>query len=104
MKIQINTDKNIQGTEALESSMSERIQQELNHFSNRISRIEVHLSDQNSFKKGVEDIHCKMEARMEGRQPVAVLGKSDSKDKALVDAIGKMKATLTTIVGKMSEN
>ncbi len=104
MKIQFNTDKNIQGTEALELAMSEKIKHELTHFSTRISRVEVHLSDQNSFKKGLDDIHCKLEARMEGRQPVAVLGKSDSKDKALVDAIGKMKATLTTIVGKLNEH
>ena len=51
MKIQFNTDKNIQGTEKLEAFVYESINSKLKRFADKISRIEVHLSDQNAKKK-----------------------------------------------------
>jgi uncharacterized protein (UPF0335 family) len=101
MKIQLNTDKNIQGTEMLETYVSEIIRNGLKHYVDKITRIEVHLSDQNAEKGGIDDIQCKIEARVEGMKPVMVVSKSGSKEKALDDAIYKMKATLDTIIGKM---
>ena len=101
MKLQLNTDKNIQGTEMLETYVSEIIRNGLKHYVDKITRIEVHLSDQNADKGGIDDIQCKIEARVEGMKPVMVVSKSGSKEKALDDAIYKMKATLDTIIGKM---
>ncbi|MGB5384622.1 MAG: HPF/RaiA family ribosome-associated protein [Lutimonas sp.] len=101
MKIQVNTDKNIEGTEMLETFVSEKIRSGLKHFVDKITRIEVHLSDQNADKGGIEDIQCKIEARVEDLQPVIVVSKSSSIEKALNDAVDKMKATLGTIIGKM---
>jgi ribosomal subunit interface protein len=101
MKIQFNTDKNIEGSEVLETFVFEKISKALKHFVDKITRIEVHLSDQNADKEGTDDIQCKMEARIEGIQPVMVVSKSGSKEKALDDAIDKMKARLGSIIGKM---
>ena len=101
MKIQLNTDKNIHGTEKLESLVSEKINHSLKQFAENITRIEVHLSDQNAHKTGTDDIQCKIEARIEGLQPVVVISKNSSKEKALSTGINKMKAALTTIMGKI---
>lgn len=101
MKIQFNTDKNIQGTESLESFVSEKINHAFKHMDDKISRVEVHLSDQNADKGGKDDIQCKLEARVEGMQPVMVESKSSTKEKALDEATNKMKAALDTIIGKM---
>ena len=101
MKIQFNTDKNIEGTEALEKFVSEKISNALKHFDDKITRIEVHLSDQNADKEGADDIQCKMEARIEGMQPVIVVSKSGSKEKAIDATVDKMKARLGSIIGKM---
>jgi len=101
MKIQLNTDKNIQGTETLETIVSKKINHELKHFADKISRIEIHLSDQNALKGGPDDIQCKIEARVEGMQPVMVVSKNGSKEKAVDVAVDKMKATLSTVFGKM---
>lgn len=101
MKIQLNTDKHIQGTEALETMVSEKVNHELKFFADKISRIEVHLSDQNALKGGPDDIQCKIEARVEGMQPLTVASKSGSKEKAVDVALDKMKATLGTVFGKM---
>jgi len=101
MKIQFNTDKNIQGTEILETFVSEKINHAFKQFVDKITRIEVHLSDQNALKAGTNDIQCKIEARVKGIQPVMVVGKSSSKEKAVDNAINKMKAALDSIIGKM---
>jgi len=101
MKIQFNTDKNIEGTEMLKTFVSEKINSGLKHFVDKITRIEVHLSDQNADKGGTDDIQCKIEARVESIQPVMVVSKSESKEIALSDAVDKMKARLGTIIGKM---
>ncbi len=100
MKIQFNTDKNIQGTEDLEMIVSEKIHHGLTHYANKITRIEVHLSDQNGQKGGSDDMQCKLEARIEGMQPVMVTSKSGSIEKAVDEAVSKMKATLSTVQGK----
>lgn len=103
MKIQFNTDNNIEGTEMLETFVSKKIKSGLKHFIDNVSRIEVHLSDQNADKGGADDIQCKIEARVEGIQPVIVVSRSGSKEKALTDAVDKLKAALGTIMGKMKD-
>jgi len=101
MKIQLNTDKNIHGTEKLESLVSERINHSLKQFAENITRIEVHLSDQNGHKTGADDIQCKIESSIEGLQPVVVISNNSSKEKAGSTRSGKMKSFLTTITGKI---
>lgn len=103
MKIQFNTDKNINGTEVLKSFVSEKIRSVLKHYIDKVTRIEVHLSDQNADKGGKDDIQCKIEARIEGKQPVIVVSKSDSKEKALDAAANKMKTSLSSVIGKMKD-
>ena len=73
----------------------------LKHYSHYITRLEVHLSDQNADKGGADDIQCKIEARIENMQPVIVTSKSSTKEKALNEAVDKMKATLSTKIGKL---
>ncbi|MFK7785635.1 MAG: HPF/RaiA family ribosome-associated protein [Crocinitomicaceae bacterium] len=104
MKIQFNTDKNITGKESLEAFVAGRISDGLKQFDEKITRIEVHLSDENAQKGGKDDINCKLEARLEGLQPITVTGKGSTKEKAVSDAISKMKAALSTVMGKMKEH
>lgn len=105
MKIQFNTDKNIQGKESLEAFVAERINHGLKQFDEKITRIEVHLSDENAHKsENKEDIQCKLEARLEGLQPITVTAKDHTKEKAVSDAISKMKAVLSTAMGKLKDH
>ncbi len=100
MKIQINTDKTISGKENREKYFTTLIQEELNRFDSHLSRIEVHLSDENGKKAGINDINCLMEARIEHRQPIAVSSKGDTLEKAVSGAIDKLKNSLDTIIGR----
>jgi len=102
MIIQLNSDKNIQGGEKFEAYVSRKINSSLRRFSDRITRIEVHLSDQNASKAGPDDVHCKIEARVIDLNPIIVTGKSNTKEKALNDAVDKMKNSLGSVIGKMT--
>lgn len=103
MKIQLNTDKNIPGSEKFEMFVNEQINRSLKRFASKITRIEVHLSDQNAHKSGSDDIQCKIEARIKGIQPLIVTDKNITKEKALDAAIDKMKASLDTVIGKLKD-
>jgi ribosomal subunit interface protein len=103
MTIQVNTDRNIESTENMETYVTEKIESGFTHFAEKITRVEVHITDQNAEKGGVDDIQCKIEARVQGLQPVLVESKNDTMHKALSDAINKMQAALRTVFGKMQE-
>jgi hypothetical protein len=72
MRIQVHTDHNIEGHQALADQVSGVVERALNRVSEHITRVEVHLSDVNGDKSGPTDKRCMMEARLEGRQPVPV--------------------------------
>jgi len=101
MKLQFNTDNHIERTEALEQMASKKIQGDLKHYLDHITRIEVHLSDQNADKAGADDIQCRIEARVQGKQPVITTARDRSKEAAISEASDKMKAALRTMMGKM---
>lgn len=100
MTIQFNTDKTISGSEDDTAAFTAQIADELSRFSSHITRIEVHLSDENGKKDGLNDIRCLMEARLEGKQPIAVTNQADTADQAVSGAIDNLKALLETITEK----
>ncbi len=104
MIIQFNTDKNIEGDEKLEAFVNTSITDELSRFKDHITRIEVHLSDENGDKSGRKDKRCMLEARLENRQPIAVTCLSDTIEQALFEALEKLKASLKTIEGKLKHH
>ncbi len=102
MTIQINTDKNINGTEALTAQYEAQLESELSRFSDHITRIEVHLSDMNGRKAGNNTKRCLLEARIERRLPIAVSSRADTLDQAMDAALVKLTSSLDTIISKMS--
>ena len=104
MKIQLNTDKNIPGDERLESYLNSLIQNELSHFSDHITRVEIHLADENGGQKGENDKRCMLEARLENRQPIAVTSHANTVENAVKDALDKLKASIETIIGRLKNH
>jgi len=72
MQVQINTDHNIEGREAMAAQVTGVVVDVLERFSDRITRVEVHLGDENGPKHGQNEKRCMLEARLKGRQPIAV--------------------------------
>jgi hypothetical protein len=104
MKIQINTDKNITGTQALSGALETIIENTLARFADQLSRVEVHLSDENSATKSTPeaDKRCLLEARIEGQQPTSVTHTANNIEEATKGAAQKMQRALETHFGKLA--
>jgi ribosome-associated translation inhibitor RaiA len=104
MQIQINTDRNIEGREALAAQVSSVVESALSRNSDHITRVEVHLSDENSDKKGGNDnMRCVMEARLEGRQPIAVTHQAATLDQAVDGAAHKLTRLIESTLGRLRD-
>jgi hypothetical protein len=105
MHIQINTDKNIAGHEALAQSVEEILDRVLARFAGQITRLEVHLSDENSTSKsGVIDKRCMLEARLEAREPTSVSDMALTIEQAVTGASHKMVRLLESELGKLGKH
>lgn len=98
MQIQLNTDNNIHGSEALESSVESTITQHLERFFAHLTRIEVYLADTNAGKGGAEDKQCAIEARISNGPPIGVTHNDETVDKAIHGACEKMSSRLDSSI------
>lgn len=103
MLIHITTDNHIQGTEELVRETQTSVEQALTRFHPQITRVEVHLSDENSHKTTDNDKLCKLEARLAGLQPVAVSDRGGNIDQAVSGAVDKLIALLEHKLGRLSD-
>lgn len=92
MIIQVNTDNHIEGKEGMNTYINNLFNEKLARFDAHLTRIEVHLSDENgSGKAGSDDKKCNIEARLEGLDPIFASAQSDDISKAIHTALGKIK-------------
>jgi ribosome-associated translation inhibitor RaiA len=103
MKIQINSDNNITGGKALAQQAEATVTSALGHLAEHITRVEVHLSDENGEKTGGRDKRCMMEARLEGHQPIAVTDEADSLDGAIAGAADKLKSSVDNTLSRLND-
>lgn len=104
MNIQYNSDNHMSIHEGYEAKLDELLKKELDRFSERITRVEVHLSDENGPKGGQEDRRCLLEVRLAGMNPIAVTETGATHDKAIKGAIDKLKSTLSSVIGKQQQH
>ncbi len=104
MKIQVNTDAHIDGHEQLSEGVTRTVSHVLKRFQDHVTRVEVHLSDLNGEKGGQPDKRCVMEARLEGRQPVAATDVAGSLDQAVRGAVEKLARLIDSQLGRASSN
>ncbi len=101
MQVQINTDHNIEGNNAMAQEVEGVVRGTLDRFSEQITRVEVHLSDENSEKKsGTRDKRCLLEARLAHRQPIVVSHQAATLEQAVDGATEKMKRSLDSTLGR----
>lgn len=104
MLIQINTDSNIEGDNALTRQVEVTVSDTLDRFSEQVTRVEVHLSDENSEgKSGAKDKRCMLEVRLAGRQPIAASDQAPTLDQAVRGAAEKMKRLLESTLGRLGD-
>ena len=101
MKTQINTDNHIAGREALSQQAEASVASALGHLAEHVTRVEVHLSDENGNKTGGRDKRCMMEARLEGHQPIAVTDEAETIAQAIDGAADNLKRALNSTLGRL---
>lgn len=104
MQIQINTDHHVEGHEALAAWATGEVKTALGHFSPHITRVEVHLSDENGHKSGSHDKRCVMEARLAGQQPLAVTQHADTVYQAVTGAAEKLSRSIESSLGRAARS
>ncbi len=101
MQIQVNTDRNIVGDESLAAHVRGVVEGALGRYSDHITRVEVHLADENSHKGGPNDKRCVMEARLEGRKPVVATHEAATARQAVDGAAEKLLAVIESTLGRL---
>ena len=104
MKIQMNTDNIIEGDTELVQQIKAEVGNSLERFSEHITRVEIHLSDENSKNKsGADDKRCLLEARLAGLQQIVVSHQAATVDEAIDGAIGKLIRTIDSTLGQLGK-
>jgi len=102
MQIQIRTDHNIEGHEALADQVNSVVEDALSRVSDRITSVDVHLSNQNSEQEdGNDSMRCMIEARLEGHQPLAVTDQAATLDQAVDGATDKLTHLINQTQGRL---
>ncbi|CAG8866969.1 hypothetical protein PS627_02252 [Pseudomonas fluorescens] len=101
MQIQVNSDNHIQGNERLNEWVRSTVESTLERFEEDLTRIEVHLRDENGDKPGPHDKRCQLEARPKGHQPISVNHTATSLEQAVEGAANKLNNALDHLYGKL---
>ncbi len=105
MQVLLNTDPNTDGRHDMAAHLESTVKEALGHFGERITRVEAHLSDANSHAKaGPDEIHCTLEARLRGLEPVVVKDQAGNAHQAINGALGKLKRAVTTALEKHDDH
>lgn len=103
MQVQLNTDANVHGSESLAAWVETELKDKLRRFGDHITRVEVHLSDASASRVGATDKRCTLEARLAGRQPLAVSHDAAKVGDAVRGALDKLHHKLDAVLGRLHD-
>jgi len=104
MQIQVNTDHNIEGHESLTIHVSAVVKSALARVSSHVTRVEVHLSDENGAKSRKDAKRCVMEARLEKRQPLAVTCHAETVHQAVQGTVEKLIRMIESVLDRQHDH
>lgn len=103
MQIQVNSDSHINVSAEFVQEIKDELESSLKRFAQQLTRLEVHLGDENSHKGGDRDKRCLIEARLAGRDPVAATAEEATLDVAISSAIKKLETQLARMLGRLAD-
>jgi ribosome-associated translation inhibitor RaiA len=101
MQVQLNTDRQITANDQLARQVESALESALSRFADQVTRVEVHLSDENSDKGGDNDKRCLLEARLAGLRPVAVSHQAGTLQQAIDGAAQKLERSIESTLGRL---
>jgi ribosomal subunit interface protein len=103
--VQIHTDSNIENSEQLKAEVNSLVASVVGRFADRVSRVQVHLGDENSASKGGgNDKRCMIEVRLDGRPPLAVTQQAPTLQQAMDGAADKLERSINSMLERMREH
>jgi ribosome-associated translation inhibitor RaiA len=103
MQVLVNSDHHITGSESVTERVQAIVEATVDRFADRLTRVEVHLSDVNGPKHSDRDKRCVMEARIRGAKPVAVAHEAPTLIEAIEGCADKLERALDHTLGRLSE-
>jgi ribosome-associated translation inhibitor RaiA len=104
MQILVNSNHTVSGSESVSERVEAMILSSVDRFADRITRIEVHLNDENADKGGERDKRCMIEARLGGLKPIAVTNTAGTLAEAIEGAAQKLERALEHTLGKLEQH
>lgn len=101
MIIQVNAG-DIESSNPLRHKVHDEVEASLKHVAEKVTRVEVHLRDDNSQKSAANDKRVTMEARIAGQPPLAIEHTSDDLYKCIGEAAGKLGRAVTTKLERLA--
>ena len=101
MQIQVHSDNHIDGSARLAEWVSASVASKVERYDDELTRVVVHLNDENAHKAGANDKRCQIEARPKGQAPISVTHKAESLEFALDGALEKLGHALDHQMGKL---
>ena len=101
MQVLVDTDHNIESSEQFSRRIEAEVRTALHRYADQITRVEVHLSDENGGKSGSADKRCLIEARPAGHQPLTVSNDAATLQGAFDGAARKMVHLLESTLGRL---
>ena len=100
MQIQFNSDSSVMGTANVAERIEAMVREKLARFESRLTRVEIHVRDENGAKHGADDKSCTIEARPSGGKPIGVTEKADTVDAAARRAATTIAQRLQRVLDK----
>lgn len=104
MQINIQSDTSVEKSDALNRHVQSVVEAALKRFSGQVTRVEVHLSDQNAHKSEDGESRCMLEARLAGLEPIAVTEHAATLHQAIGGAAEKLKRATDSALGKLQSH
>lgn len=104
MQVQLNSDNHITGSPELCARIEQKLLQALKHLAKEVTRIEVHLNDENSSKGGVDDKRCLLEARVVEMNPISTEHHASTIDQAVNGAAEQLARAIKSALEKAQVN
>jgi ribosome-associated translation inhibitor RaiA len=103
MQIQINTDHTISEHSRLDEHVRSVVESSIGRFGDHVSRVDVHLSNENKEKGADGGNYCMMEARVHGCEPVVVHEHGVDLHQSISSAASKLKRALDSALGRLND-
>jgi ribosome-associated translation inhibitor RaiA len=104
MQININADNTVEKGDPLNRHVTTVVEATLKHFAGQVTRVEVHLSDRNAHKSNDGETRCLLEARLAGRDPIAVSDHAATLHQAINGAAEKLKRAIENAIGRLQDS